>query len=102
MQIKMISVTFGKRIRVAHFWVYQWGFETEGSQVLSSHIAEVGLLCPVTSVQKKTLTGWFMSLMLLESGQLLSIWEKLQRPSDSIKGHIFVYCMGTCVVCVHH
>lgn len=48
-------------------------------------------LCPVESLQKH-ITGCFMSLMLLESVQLLSIWSQLQRPPDTIKGHI-----GVCV-----
>lgn len=66
-------------------------------EVLSSHIGVTGLVCFVLSRQFKTLaTGWFMSLMLLELVQLLSIWEKLQRPSQSKATSVHV-CLCECV-----
>lgn len=65
-------------------WMADW--DSVEREVLSSPIGGVGLVCFVLSCQfKELVTGWFMSLMLLESVQLLSIWQKLQRPSDTIK-----------------
>ncbi len=78
-------------------WLGVW--DSGEREVLSSHIGGIGLVRFILSCWfKKLVTGWFMSLMLLEWVQLLSIWEKLQRPSDTIKG---CDCESLCVcVCV--
>lgn len=97
MQIKMISVTFGKHKPVAHFWVYQWGFETEGG-VRSCHLIKLKLDCFVLSHQFRKTCDWMVCVFNVAGIRSITVNPgKLQRPRDSIKGHIFVYCMGTCV-----